>query len=200
VKHPVRHLGDVSRETTERLTAYVDLLLTWNRKINLIGRADEALVWQRHIEDGLQLVPLVPAQAHAAIDLGSGGGLPGLVLAIATGLRYDLVEADQRKAAFLREAARVTGASVAVHAVRIEDARIPPADLITARALAPLRHLLALAFPFIAPDGVALFPKGAAAEQELTDARREWNMRVERIPSRTHPAGVILKLSEVERA
>jgi len=190
----------VSRETEARLFAYAELLLAWNRRINLIGRADEADLWVRHIEDSLQLIPLMPPALHQAIDLGSGAGFPGLVLAIATGIRFDLLESDQRKAAFLREAARATEAPASVHALRIEDAQVPPARLVTARALAPLRQLLAMAHRFMAPGGVALFPKGAMAEQELTDARTEWNMFVERFPSRTHPDGAILKLSEVERA
>jgi 16S rRNA (guanine527-N7)-methyltransferase len=190
----------VSRETQERLAAYVELLLRWNRKINLISRGDEAGAWARHIEDALQLVPFIPPGADRAIDLGSGGGLPGIVLAIATRLPFDLVESDRRKGAFLREAARATGAEVMVHTCRIEDAVVAPAPLVTARALAPLAPLLGLAHRFVAPGGVALFPKGAAVDQELTDARAAWNMRVERFPSRTHPDGAILRLSEVTRA
>jgi 16S rRNA (guanine527-N7)-methyltransferase len=182
------------------LTAYVDLLRSWNRRINLIGRADESHLWTRHIDDSLQLIQIIPAGVSRGIDLGSGAGLPGLVLAIATEIPFDLLESDHRKAAFLREAARAAGAPVTVHAVRIEDATIAPAKLVTARALAPLRQLLTLAHRFMAPGGVALFPKGETAEQELTAARAEWNMTVERFPSRTHPDGVILKLSEVERA
>jgi 16S rRNA (guanine527-N7)-methyltransferase len=200
VKHrDLAHAG-VSRETVERLTAFVDLLLAWNRRINLVSRADVANLWPRHIEDAMQLIPLIPLGVGRAIDLGSGAGLPGLVLSIVAGMPFDLLEADHRKAAFLREAARISGAPATIHAVRIEDAKIPPAKLVTARALAPLCQLLPLAHRFIAPGGVALFPKGAAVEQELTDARAEWNMQVERFPSRTHPDGTILKLSEVERA
>jgi len=172
----------------------------WNRRINLIGRADEPHLWARHIEDSLQLIPLLPAGLARAIDLGAGAGFPGLVIALATGIPFDLVESDQRKATFLREATRVTATPVTVHAVRIEDAKIAPAGLVTARALAPLPQLVALAHRFMAPGGVLLFPKGFTAEQELTAARATWNMRVERFPSRTHPDGAILKLSEVERA
>lgn len=195
VSHPL-----VSRETEERLSVYVALLLTWNRRINLIGRADEPHVWVRHIEDSLQLIPLMPSNLNRAIDLGSGAGFPGLILAIVTGIPFDLVESDQRKAAFLREAACTTATPATIHAIRIEDTKIPPASLVTARALAPLSQLLAMAHRFIAPGGVALFPKGTTVEQELTTARAVWNMRVERFPSRTHPDGAILKLSEVERA
>jgi 16S rRNA (guanine527-N7)-methyltransferase len=200
VKHLSADRASVSRETEERLSAYTDLLLTWNRRINLIGRADEPHLWVRHIEDSLQLIPLLPADLDRGIDLGAGAGFPGLVVAIATGIPFDLVESDQRKAAFLREATRVTAAPATVHTVRIEGAAIAPAGLVTARALAPLPQLLALAHRFMAPGGVLLFPKGSGAEQELTEARAKWNMRVERFPSRTHPDGAILKLSEVERA
>jgi 16S rRNA (guanine527-N7)-methyltransferase len=190
----------VSRETDERLNLFAALLLAWNRRINLIGRADEPRLWMRHIEDSLQLIPLMPANLVRAIDLGSGAGFPGLVIAIATGIPFDLVESDQRKAAFLREAARVTAAPATVHAARIESAAISPAGLVTARALAPTPQLIALAHRFMTPGGVLLLPKGSAVEQELTEARAKWNMQVERFPSRTHPDGAILKLSEVERA
>jgi 16S rRNA (guanine527-N7)-methyltransferase len=184
----------------ERLNVFAGLLLAWNRRINLIGRADEPHLWVRHIEDSLQLIPFMPPNLDRAIDLGSGAGFPGLVIAIATGIPFDLVESDQRKAAFLREAARTTAVPATIHATRIEVATAPPAGLVMARALAPLGQLLGLAHRFMAPGGVALFPKGATTEQELTAARAQWNMRVERFPSRTHPDGAILKLSEVERA
>ncbi len=134
-----------------------------------------------------------------AIDLGSGAGFPGLVLAIATGVPFDLVEADQRKAAFLREAARQTGAPVRVHAVRIEAAAIAPAPLVTARALAPLPKLLALAAPLLAPGGTCLFLKGANVQAELTEAAAQWHMRVETIPSRTEPGACILRITDLSR-
>src|SRR5579862_1246233 len=130
--------GIVSRETMDRLRNYTDLLLRWNRTINLISRRDEATVWDRHIADSLALLPFLPSHFDRGIDLGSGGGLPGLVLAIATNRPFDLVEADHRKAAFLREVARATGAAATVYAARIETVSLTPASLITARALAPL--------------------------------------------------------------
>ena len=178
---------------------YLDLLARWNRTINLIGRADVPRAAERHLADALQLVPLIPAGTPRGIDLGSGAGFPGLILAAATGIGFDLIEADQRKAAFLREAARVLGAPAQVHAVRIEAARLPPAPLVTARALAPLPRLLALAVPLLAPGGTALFPKGATADQELTAARQQWHMTVEPIPSRTDAGAVILRITEIHR-
>jgi 16S rRNA (guanine527-N7)-methyltransferase len=196
---PDRDRNDVSRETLDRLRAYMDMLLRWNRTINLIARADESQIWDRHIADSLDLLPLLPAEFSHAIDLGSGGGLPGLVLAIATGRPFHLVESDQRKAAFLREAARATAAPATVHAVRIEALKLPPAPLITARALAPLPKLIAWAAPFLAPGGVCIFPKGRSAEDELTAAALQWHMRVRKTPSRSDPAALILSISEIAR-
>jgi 16S rRNA (guanine527-N7)-methyltransferase len=166
----------VSRETSERLDAYETVLRAWNPKINLISSGDLGFLRARHIDDALALVPLVPPGTRRAIDLGSGGGLPGLVIAIATGIAFDLVESDTRKSAFLREAARVTAAPVVVHNTRIEDADLLPAQLVTARALAPLPRLLELSARFLAPGGIALFPKGDRLEEELTRARRLWTM------------------------
>lgn len=190
----------VSRETLERLRAYVALLQRWTRAINLISPADQAHVWTRHVQDSLHLAPLMPASADRGIDLGSGGGLPGLVLAIATGLPFDLIEADRRKAAFLQEAARVTGAPVAVHCARIEAAPVPPAPLVTARALAPLPRLLALAAPLLRPGGVCLFAKGEQAEQEIEQAAGAWRMHVERFPVPGRPGSVALRISELAHA
>jgi 16S rRNA (guanine527-N7)-methyltransferase len=192
-------VGGVSRETEERLQAYADLLLHWNRRINLISRADEENVWDRHINDSLQLGPLIPPYIDRAIDLGTGAGFPGLVLCIATNIPFDLVESDQRKAAFLREAARITSAPAHIHACRIGDLDIPPARLITARALAPLSKLLELATPLLAPGGVCLFPKSEKVDQELKDASATWTMQLERHISRTDRSGVILRISEVLR-
>src|SRR3954452_24024724 len=125
-----------SNEVEVRLRAYASLLARWTRRISLISRRDEGQIWERHVLDSLRLAPLIPPGTGRAIDLGSGAGLPGLVLAVATGGAFDLVEADRRKAAFLLEAQRVTGAPVRVHAARIEQAGLEPAPLITARALA----------------------------------------------------------------
>lgn len=188
----------VSRETEARLAVFAQLLLRWTGRINLIAAADRPRLWERHIADSLQLVPLLPPVARA-IDLGSGGGFPGLVLAIATGIAFDLVEADQRKAAFLREAARATAAPVTVHAARIESLRLAPAGLVTARALAPLPRLLGWAAPLLAPGGILLLPKGAGAADELTAARAEWHMTARAVPSRTDPAATILHLSDLRR-
>jgi 16S rRNA (guanine527-N7)-methyltransferase len=185
--------------TDKRLRELADLLLHWNAKLNLIAAADAALVWDRHIADSLQLVTLIPPEIRRAIDLGSGGGFPGLVLAIATGIEFDLIESDRRKASFLRTAILETAAFATVHNCRIEDARLPPAPLITARALAPLPRLLPLAAPLLAPDGVCLFLKGVKVEEELSEATRDWKVTVDRIPSQTSPEGMVLRLSGLRR-
>jgi 16S rRNA (guanine527-N7)-methyltransferase len=199
VKHKVPVQPGVSRETEERLTAYADLLLRWNRTINLISRRDEPFLWERHIADSIALAPCLPDEDGAAIDLGSGAGLPGLVLAIVTGRHFHLVESDQRKSAFLREAIRATAAPATVHPVRIETLTLPPAPVVTARALAPLDTLLGWATPLLTPNGVCVFPKGRSVEAELTQAAAQWHMRVERVASATDPTATILRISEISR-
>lgn len=168
----------VAEDVAERLRAYAALLGRWTQRINLVSRGDTAQIWRRHVLDSLRLLPLIPAGVDRAIDLGSGAGLPGLVVALASGIPFALVESDRRKAAFLEEAARVTGAPVQVHWVRIEAAGLPPAPLVTARALAPLDGLLGLAAPLLLPGGTGLFPKGAHAAEELAAARANWRFDV----------------------
>ncbi|WP_428531685.1 16S rRNA (guanine(527)-N(7))-methyltransferase RsmG [Rhodopila sp.] len=178
-----------------RLLRFQELLLRWNATLNLIAARDTAVVWDRHIADSLQLAALMPVGIDRAIDLGTGGGFPGLVLAIATGVRFDLIESDRRKAAFLRTAVLETEAPATVHCCRIEDAVVPAAPLVTARALAPLPRLLPLAVRFMADGGTCLLLKGAKVEQELAQAACGWTMNVTRVPSRTGADGVILRVS-----
>jgi 16S rRNA (guanine527-N7)-methyltransferase len=185
---------------TQALDAYVDLLRKWNATVNLISAADIPDLWPRHIEDSLQLGTIAGPLPPRAIDLGSGAGFPGLILSIAFGIEVDLIEQDQRKAAFLREAIFVTGAHAHVHAIKIERAKIAPAPLLTSRALAPLPALLGLAKPLLTDDGCCLFPKTRAAESEIKDAERHWSMRIERFPSRTEANGMILRISELRPA
>jgi 16S rRNA (guanine527-N7)-methyltransferase len=189
----------VSRETLARLEAYAELLTRWSARINLIGRDTLANLWQRHMLDSAQLLPLVPDSAQSLIDLGSGAGFPGLVLAILGVRGVELVEADSRKAAFLREAARISEADVAIRPCRIAAVPRHAVDVITARALAPLDRLLDLAWPFIAPATICLFPKGERAEQELTVARKRWTMSVAMQASIADPRGIVLHLSEIVR-
>jgi 16S rRNA (guanine(527)-N(7))-methyltransferase RsmG len=190
----------VSRETEARLREYLRLLLAWNARINLIAPATEALAWERHVMDSWQLLPLLPERG-VLVDLGSGGGLPGLVLAIGRAEETHLVESDRRKCAFLMEAARALGLlHVRVHAQRIEAARVPKAAVVTARALAPLPVLLGQAHGILGPEGVAVFPKGRTAEDELTAVASHWFMRVERFASRTDAESTIFRLSEIRPA
>lgn len=190
----------VSRETLERLQAYAALLAKWTVAINLVAAADRGLIWPRHVADSLRLVPLIPPGTQRGVDLGSGAGLPGLVLAVATGIPFDLIESDRRKAAFLMEAARATAAPVTVHPCRIEEAEVSPAPLVTARALAPLPALLALAAPLLAPGGTALFPKGARAAAELAEARRTWRMAVAQHDDPAHAGSTILAITDLRHA
>ncbi len=195
----------ISAEAEQRLRLFAALLGRWTQRINLVSRRDVPNLWQRHVLDSLRLAPLLPAGAMGAIgqagdagaiDLGSGAGLPGLVLAIATGVRFDLVEADKRKAAFLTEAAAATAAPVRVHAVRIETVSLPPAAVVTARALAPLPVLLGLAAPLLAPGGTLLFPKGAQAAGEIEAARALWRFELETLGPADSP---ILRITDPQR-
>jgi 16S rRNA (guanine527-N7)-methyltransferase len=179
------------------LERYADLLRKWNNTVNLVAAADLPQLWPRHIEDSLQLGFISGLLPPRAIDLGSGAGFPGLILAIAFGIEVELIEQDQRKAAFLREAVLTTGAKAHVHATKIERASVVPAPLVTSRALAPLPALLSLAHPLLAENGFCLLPKSRAAEAEITQAERTWSMRLERLASLTDPNGMILKISEL---
>jgi len=189
----------VSRETLARLEAYAELLTRWSARINLIGRDTIADLWRRHILDSAQLRAFVPDRARNMIDLGSGAGLPGLVLAILGAPGVELVEADSRKCAFLREAARITATPVTLDPCRIEAVSRHTVDVVTARACAPLDRLLGLAEPFLAPGSECLFLKGERVEEELTLARKRWTMTSSLHQSRSDPRGVVLRLQQVAR-
>ncbi len=191
---------DVSRETLERLQAYVELLAAWNPRINLVGPRTLDDIWRRHILDSAQLRALVPAHVETLVDLGSGAGLPGLILAILGVPSVHLIESDSRKCAFLREAARVTGTAIVLHPRRFEEVRDLAADVVTARACAPLPKLLDHAARFIDRHSILLFLKGQNLGEELTEARKVWNMRETLHPSASDPSGTILRLEEVIRA
>lgn len=193
----------VSRETLERLEAYLGLLVHWQRRINLVGAASLADPWRRHMFDSAQLYPLLPDPCTRLVDLGSGAGFPGLVLAIMGAAGVELIESDARKCTFLAEAARTCGAAVTIHNARIESLPPPAADhpvgVITARACAPLPVLLGYAERFASAQTVCLFPKGARIDEELTAAAKEWRMNAVRLPSRTHPQGCILHVQGISR-
>ncbi len=190
----------VSRETLQRLQAYVDLLRRWNRRINLVSAESLKDVWRRHILDSAQLIRHIDPDARVLVDLGSGAGLPGLVLAVLGVPEVHLIEADQRKAAFLREATRVTNTSVTIHAARIDSVPAFPADFVTARALAPLSELLAWSAPFVGETTVCLFLKGQGLRDELTAAQRKWIMRTQILASLADPTGHILRVEGLRAA
>jgi 16S rRNA (guanine527-N7)-methyltransferase len=192
-------LVPVSRETLARLEAYAELLTRWSGRINLVGRDTLADLWRRHILDSAQLHRFIPSSAHSLVDLGSGAGLPGLVLAILGVPGVELVEADSRKAAFLREAARIAGVEIAIRPCRIQAVPPHPVDVMTARACAPLDRLLDLAAPFLARETLCLFPKGERFNEELTLARKAWTMNVSVEQSLSDRRGVVLRLQQVAR-
>jgi 16S rRNA (guanine527-N7)-methyltransferase len=192
-------LASVSRETLARLEAYAALLAQWNERINLVSRDTLRDVWRRHFLDSAQLFSHVPAGARSLVDLGSGAGFPGLMLAILGASGVELIESDARKCAFLREAARIADAPVTVRHARIEAVSPHEVDVVTARACAPLDRLLVMAQRFVAPHTICLFLKGERAAEELTAARRSWTMRAACHPSRADPRGVVLKLEQIAR-
>jgi 16S rRNA (guanine527-N7)-methyltransferase len=197
-------LTPVSRETGARLDRFVALLLEWQQRVNLIARSTEPKLWTRHVADSLQLLALAP-EARIWVDLGSGAGFPGVVLACALAdtpqARVHLVESNRKKAAFLCEAVRVTGAPAVVHAIRIADFAktfAEPIDVVTARALAPLPELLDAVFPLLKNGAEGLFPKGQDVGVELTEAAKCWNIDTTLAPSRTEPNSRIVVVHNVE--
>jgi 16S rRNA (guanine527-N7)-methyltransferase len=198
-------LTPVSRETAARLGRYVDLLLEWQAKTNLVAPSTLPTLWTRHISDSLQLLALVPS-AKTWVDFGSGGGFPGAVLACALaetpGAMVHLVERNARKAAFLREALRVTNSPGTVHLSDIGDTVhriIGKIDCVTARAVAPLHQLIGFAEPLVKRGAKALFLKGQDVEAELTEATKYWNIKPHLHSSRTGGHGWIVELDYIER-
>jgi 16S rRNA (guanine527-N7)-methyltransferase len=198
-------LVDVAAPTLERLDRFVDLLLRWREKTNLVARSTIPTLWTRHIADSLQLLDLAP-DARIWVDLGSGAGFPGLAIACALVDRPDarvhLVESNTKKAAFLREAVRITTAPAVVHPGRIEDV-VPrlsgTVDVVTARALAPLKTLLDQSVSLLNAGALGLFPKGQDVAAELTEAAKYWTINVNRVPSRTDSKARIVVVNAIER-
>jgi 16S rRNA (guanine527-N7)-methyltransferase len=184
-----------------RLKLFASLLEDWNARLNLVSASSLADIWRRHIWDSAQLADLLPAGMTSLVDLGSGAGFPGLVLAIMlrerAAARTVLYEATTKKCSFLAEAAMRTGATVEIRNGRIEKADPEPFDVLTARACAPLEKLLGYAQAFQSPQTINLFLKGQSVAVELTGARKSWNMNAIRHPSRSDPSGVILEVREL---
>ena len=199
-KSQLRDALQIDAETIARLSAYVDLLIKWQKRINLVAPKTLEEVWRRHILDSAQLLPLMAESPGPVLDLGSGAGFPGLVLAVLGREDITLVESDRRKAAFLSEAARVTGAKVAIECCRIESLMPIRAGLITARALAPVSKLLDYAKSYSDDSTRYLFLKGERVDEELTEAQKHWNMNVTKVPSRSDSRGTIVLLEGVTHA
>lgn len=195
-------LVPVSRETEDRLAAFVDLLDRWRKTINLIADSTFASVWTRHIADSAELIALAP-EAKQWVDMGSGAGFPGLVIAIqlagVPGAVVHCIESDQRKCAFLREAARTTGAAATIHPRRVEDIEpksLGAVDAVTARAFAPLPLTLKLARPWMERGAVAVFPRGESAKDQIAALPEAWAYAIEALPSVVNPKAAILRIRQ----
>jgi len=194
---------DISPEHKTKLKQYVALLLQWNQRINLIAKSTERDVWERHILDSAQLLKYIPDDSKSLVDLGSGAGFPGLVLAILGVKGVHLIESNNKKATFLKEAIRVIGCNAKVTCTRIEDIPPRPSDVITARALAPLDRLIKLAKPFMNKDSVCLFLKGKNLDNELNSIKQFWHVterRYESIltPDNASDKGWVLELRDIQ--
>lgn len=194
---------DVSRETLDQLNAYVALIEKWNPAINLVAKSTIGDIWNRHIVDSAQLGHFLDRHPALWADFGSGGGLPGLVLAVlakekSPNTAFHLVESDQRKATFLRQVTRQLDLPVTVHVERVEV--LPPllADVVSARALAPLTMLCGFALRHLRPGGVAYFPKGARYEEEIAEARKSWRFDLVEMESVTQNDARLLKLTAID--
>jgi 16S rRNA (guanine527-N7)-methyltransferase len=191
-------LCPVSRETEKRLDLFVEALLLRQQTMNLVSSSTLPQIWTRHVADSLQLVPLAP-RANVWVDFGSGAGFPGIPIACAAvdnlGTTVHLIESIGKKVTFLRDAVRVTGVAAIVHQQRAEkfgDSFHGAVDVVTARALAPLKTLCDQAFPLIARGAVGIFPKGQDVDAELTEAAKYWSIDAEKVPSKTSPQGSIV--------
>lgn len=195
---------DVSRETIARLKVIESLLIKWNPKINLVSKNTLKNLWERHISDSAQIWPLLPAETKTLVDIGSGGGFPGLVLAALNGendveLDITMIESDIRKCSFLRTTLREMSVNAEVKSQRIERADPVGADVITARALADLEQLLGFAERHLKPGGTAIFPKGINWKKEVEAAQESWSFDLETVKSKTQDGAVILKIGEIRR-
>ena len=196
---------NVPRETLERFEVYDTLLRKWSSAINLVAASTLPMLWSRHFLESAAIFDAAGVKAGIWLDMGSGGGFPGIAVAIlaadlAPSLRVTCIEADLRKCEFMRTVARATGINVGIMSKRIEDAPPQNADIISARALAPLDKLLALSEPHLLPQGACMFPKGASWRSEIDSAIESWRFRVENYESPTDENAAILKIGDIARA
>jgi 16S rRNA (guanine527-N7)-methyltransferase len=196
--------ANVSRETLARVKLFVALLEEWNARHNLVSARSLAEIWRRHVWDSAQLAKFVPPDAASLVDLGSGAGFPGLILALLSrdraGFRTVLIEATRKKCDFLALAGDRLGLNVEIRNSRMEDAPREPFDIVAARACAPLPRLLVYAQAFQGPNTLNLFLKGQSVGEELTEAHKSWRMQMREEPSRSDPSGVILAIRELRHA
>ena len=190
---------NVSRETKEKLVQYSALLGKWNKSINLIAPSTVPDIWHRHIEDSLQLIPLLPTESSDIIDIGSGAGLPAIIISLASQHNVTMVDSDKKKALFLKEARRILNAEYTVICNRIEKIEQRAYDIITSRACADLDKLLTLSEPFLKEKSYCLFHKGRNYSKEVDDAEKKWSFAMEIIPSKTDNEAAILKLTNIQR-
>ena len=193
---------NVSRETLDKLETFSELLKRWNPRINLVSTRDIERVWERHIVDSAQIYPHLAGHDGVWVDIGSGGGFPGIVTAIIAteenpSADVHLIESDQRKCAFLRQVAREIALPITVHAKRVEATETKNVSIITARAFASVTKILDMTTGLRSEMTKYLLLKGRTYESELTEAEQSWKLKVETIPSRTDPEGTILALTEV---
>lgn len=195
---------DVSRETVDRLSVYAELVEKWNRTINLVSSKTVPHLWDRHFLDSAQIFDMAPETAKTWLDFGSGGGFPGVVVAIMAherrpDLKVTCIESDLRKATFLKTVARETGIQLGVFSRRIEDVPKQSADVISARALTSLTNLLTFAERHMAESGTCLFLKGISAGAEIEDAKEVWAFECTQVPSKTEIGATILSIGEISR-
>ncbi|WP_370552736.1 MULTISPECIES: 16S rRNA (guanine(527)-N(7))-methyltransferase RsmG [unclassified Commensalibacter] len=192
-------LKSVSRETIEKLEIYISLLQQWNKKINLVSQQGMDQVWKRHVYDSFQLIRYLDSSVKSIADLGSGGGFPGLILALSTDIPVILIESDKRKTIFLREVLRQTKTQATVLCQRIENVNAISADVVTARALTSLTQLLEFSKNILNKNGYCLFLKGRSVNLEIEEAQKNWKINYKTFSSQTNADGVIVKINQFER-
>lgn len=187
-----------SREDRALLERYADMVREKSQQMNLISHSTIPVLWERHIEDSLQILPYMPKKAKTLIDFGSGAGFPGIVLAILGSTKVHLIESVGKKARFLQEVVDELSLNVVVHNARVESLKDLKADIVTARAVTALPHLLSLAKNIWHKDTLGLFLKGQKVDAELTEANKYWTFKVKKIPSLTDPSGTLLKINDLK--